>query len=71
MHGDSFLSSSGGIVHIKVLGRSMVFVNTAELAYELLEKRSSIYSDRCHLPMVVDLYVIPPFLDSVDRAEAV
>ncbi|KAF8490208.1 cytochrome P450 [Gautieria morchelliformis] len=45
----------GGLVHIKLLGQSMVIVGTADIAYELFEKRSSIYSDRTELPMVNDL----------------
>jgi hypothetical protein len=39
----------------------MIIVNTAELAYNLFEKRSSIYSDRCDFPMVKDLYVASSF----------
>ncbi|KAF8513276.1 cytochrome P450, partial [Gautieria morchelliformis] len=45
----------GGLVHIKIFGQSMVIVDTADIAYELFEKRSAIYSDRPELPMLVDL----------------
>ncbi|KAF8507777.1 cytochrome P450 [Gautieria morchelliformis] len=45
----------GGLVHIKVLRQSMVIANTADITYDLFEKRSSIYSDRTELPMVNDL----------------
>jgi hypothetical protein len=36
----------------------MVIVDTADIAYDLFEKRSSIYSDRTELPMLNDLCVI-------------
>ncbi|KAF8513280.1 cytochrome P450 [Gautieria morchelliformis] len=45
----------GGLVHIKVFGQSMVIVDTADIAYELFEKRSAIYADRTELPMLNDL----------------
>ncbi|KAF8511387.1 cytochrome P450 [Gautieria morchelliformis] len=45
----------GGLVHIKLLGQSMVIIDTADIAYELFKKRSSIYSDRTELPMLNDL----------------
>jgi len=35
----------------------MVVVNSADVAYELFEKRSSIYSDRSEFPMLNDLLV--------------
>ncbi|KAF8465421.1 cytochrome P450 [Gautieria morchelliformis] len=45
----------GGLVHIKVLRQSMVIANTADIVYDLFEKRSSVYSDRKDLPMLIDL----------------
>ncbi|KAF8513269.1 cytochrome P450, partial [Gautieria morchelliformis] len=45
----------GRLVHIKVLRQSIVIANTADITYELFEKRSSIYSDRTELPMLNDL----------------
>jgi hypothetical protein len=49
----------GDIVYANVCGNDMVFLNSAEVALDLLEKRSSIYSDRPRLPMLYELYVIP------------
>lgn len=45
----------GEIVYIHAFGTEMVFINSRRLAYELFEKRSSIYSDRPNFPMIVDL----------------
>ncbi|KAF8507774.1 cytochrome P450 [Gautieria morchelliformis] len=45
----------GGLVHIKIFGQSIVIIDTADIAYELFEKRSAIYSDRTELPMLKDL----------------
>lgn len=48
---------TGDLVYIKVFGQGMVFVNSAEVAYDMFEKASSIYSDRSEFPMLNDLYV--------------
>jgi len=40
---------------INVLGTRMCIINTAKVASELLDDRSSIYSDRPPMPMVCDL----------------
>jgi hypothetical protein len=37
----------------------MVLVNSADVAGDLFEKRSSIYSERCNFPMMNDLCVRP------------
>ena len=37
---------SGDIVHLKVLGQRMIVLNTVKAARDLLDKRSSVYSDR-------------------------
>ena len=47
----------GGIVHVNVYGKHMIYLNTLEAAKELLEKRSSIYSDRFEFTMLLDLWV--------------
>ncbi|KAI0819310.1 cytochrome P450 [Trametes gibbosa] len=39
-------SRYGDVVYVKVFGQPMVFLGSHEAAVELLEKRSSIYSDR-------------------------
>lgn len=47
--------STGDLVYLKVLGQPMIVVNSADVAYELFEKGSSIYSDRSDSPMLNDL----------------
>jgi hypothetical protein len=47
----------GDLVYLKVFGQSILVINSTDVAYELFEKRSSIYSDRTELPMLKDLYV--------------
>jgi hypothetical protein len=47
----------GDIFYLKVFGQSIVVINSADVAHELFEKRSSIYSDRTELPMIKGLYV--------------
>ncbi|KAI0311565.1 cytochrome P450 [Amylostereum chailletii] len=42
----------GDLVLVTIFGRRMIILNTAEVANELLEKRSSIYSDRPSFPLV-------------------
>ncbi|KAJ7731625.1 cytochrome P450 [Mycena metata] len=43
------------IIHLDLAGTSVVVLCSFEATDALLEKRSSIYSDRSHLPMLVDL----------------
>ncbi|PPQ88179.1 hypothetical protein CVT25_005144 [Psilocybe cyanescens] len=38
----------GNIMHIDILGKSHIIINSAKIAKELLDKRSSIYSNRPH-----------------------
>ncbi|KZV90273.1 cytochrome P450 [Exidia glandulosa HHB12029] len=45
----------GPIVHLQVLYRHLVIVNDAEVASDLCEKRSAVYSGRPPLPMISDL----------------
>jgi hypothetical protein len=35
------------LIHLNLLGTHVVVLNTAQAAAELLDKKSSIYSDRC------------------------
>ncbi|KAF8671233.1 cytochrome P450 [Rhizoctonia solani] len=42
------------VVSISVLGQTIVVLNSAKAANELLEQRSSIYSSRIQLPMISD-----------------
>ncbi|KAL1659902.1 cytochrome P450 [Schizophyllum commune] len=48
-------SSEGPLVMISILGKKMCIINTAKAATDLLDQRSSIYSDRPSMPMVCDL----------------
>jgi hypothetical protein len=43
---------TGDLVHVNVLGRSMVYVNSSDIARDLFERRSSVYADRPELPML-------------------
>ena len=49
--------SPGDVVYIHVLGQSLVFINSAEAAFDLLDKRGSIYSDKPSLVMAGELWV--------------
>ena len=41
----------GDVMHLTVLGKSLVIVSSKEAIAELFEKRGSIYSDRPIIPM--------------------
>ncbi|KAJ7654696.1 cytochrome P450 [Mycena polygramma] len=43
------------IIHLNVAGTSIIVLNSVEVANDLLDKRSSIYSDRPRLPMANEL----------------
>ncbi|KAI1795415.1 cytochrome P450 [Ganoderma leucocontextum] len=45
----------GDLVSIVLLGQPLVIINSYKHAYELLEKRSAIYSDRPHMIMAGDI----------------
>ncbi|KAI0371242.1 CyP450 monooxygenase [Pilatotrama ljubarskyi] len=47
----------GDLVYLDVLGQSILVLGTHEAAVDLLDKRSAIYSDRVHSP-IVELYVV-------------
>ena len=51
---------AGSIVYVHVLGYGIVFLNTAEAAVELLDKRGSIYSDKPSLIMCGEMCVAWP-----------
>ena len=48
---------SGDIIYISVLGQPIIILNSHAVSVELLEKRSSIYSDRPEFAMTKDMYV--------------
>jgi hypothetical protein len=43
---------SGDLVYLNFLGTSLLYVNSAEMAHELFDKKSAIYSDRPIVPML-------------------
>ncbi|KAF8525402.1 cytochrome P450, partial [Gautieria morchelliformis] len=45
----------GDLVYLNVLGQSIVIISSPDIAYELFEKRSSIYSDRYKFEMAAEL----------------
>ncbi|TFK48758.1 cytochrome P450 [Heliocybe sulcata] len=45
----------GDIVYLHVLANRFIFLNSPQVAYELLDKKSLIYSDRPVLPMASEL----------------
>ncbi|KAJ7750812.1 cytochrome P450 [Mycena metata] len=45
----------GDIVYVDAVGQPIVYLNSFEVTQDLLEKRSSIYSDRGDAPMLKDL----------------
>ncbi|TFK34662.1 cytochrome P450 [Crucibulum laeve] len=45
----------GDVTYLHVLGQGLVFLNSPEAAFDLLDKRGSIYSDKPQLVMVGDL----------------
>ena len=46
----------GDIIHVNIFGKHSIFLNSWEVANELLEKRSAIYSDRPRLVMTSEVY---------------
>ena len=51
------MRSGSNIVSYQVFGQSILVVNTAEAAFDLLDKRSANYSDRTPTP-IIDLCVL-------------
>ena len=45
----------GDICHLNILGRDIVFINSAKAASDLLDKRGAIYSGKPRLVMVGEL----------------
>lgn len=45
----------GDIIHVKVLGQSMIILGSMQRCNDIFEKRSSLYSDRVRLPMINEL----------------
>ena len=70
------LCHAGDMVYLEVFGKKFLMINSFEVASELLNKRSSIYSSRPHYVMVNELCVsakssavlIAPFSTSIQQA---
>ncbi|KAI0746722.1 cytochrome P450 [Daedaleopsis nitida] len=45
----------GDVVYVHVFGQGLLFVNSYEAAFDLMEKKGSIYSDKPHLVMAGEL----------------
>ncbi|PCH34884.1 cytochrome P450 [Wolfiporia cocos MD-104 SS10] len=54
----------GDIIHLDVLGKSLIIINSEEIAKDLLDKRSAKYSDRPRLVTGFDrFFVLQPYND--------
>ncbi|KAJ7142235.1 cytochrome P450 [Mycena epipterygia] len=51
----TFREWNSDIIHLNLAGTSMIVLSSLEATEALLEKRSSIYSDRPAMPMLIDL----------------
>ena len=49
------------MIYFNVLGQHFLILGSYERTTDLFEKRSSNYSDRMRLPMLVELYVLDSF----------
>ncbi|KAF8154861.1 putative monooxygenase [Crassisporium funariophilum] len=60
----------GDIMHVDIFGQSMVVINSTQMAKDLLDKRSNIYSDRPHFIFAGDMvgygetFVLQPYGDN-------
>ena len=52
----------GDMVYMNVLGNSTLFVNSYEIATDLLDKKSAITSSRTYTTMLCELWVAYPLL---------
>lgn len=48
---------SGGLVYVNLLGKDFIIITSARVAHELLDQRSTIYSERPYMP-ANKMYVI-------------
>jgi len=61
IHDYPLLINLGDVMHVKIFGQSMVILHSLQAARDLLDKRSSIYSDRPRFVLLSELYVFPSF----------
>ena len=55
------IENTGDVVHIKIFGQPLVILNSLKAARDLLDKRSSIYSDRPRFVLLAELWVASDF----------
>ena len=56
MDADAWLIlNTGDVVHIKIFGQPVVILNSLQASRDLLDKRSSIYSDRPRFVLLSEL----------------
>ena len=60
----------GDIVYAQVMGTPMLVVSSPDIAFDLLDKRSAIYSDRS-VSVMNELYALETFLTCIPTAESV
>ena len=60
---------SGPIMHLSVLGSSFIVLSSREVVVDLLEKRSTMYSDRPVIPMAGELWVVTCYLGFPSHTE--
>lgn len=48
-------ASIGDVIHLSALGQSIIILNSARSIYDLLERRSALYSDRPSTVMAGEL----------------
>jgi hypothetical protein len=58
-HDHPLLINAGDVIHVKIFAQSMVILHSLQAARDLLDKRSSIYSDRPRFVLLSELYVFP------------
>ncbi|KAL4063425.1 cytochrome P450 [Scleroderma citrinum] len=55
LRAEKWAKEYGRITYLHVFGKGLVFLNSPEAVFELLDKRSTIYSDRHHFVMANEL----------------
>ena len=50
------LMNPGDVIYLKIFGQSVVILHSLQAARDLLDKRSSIYSDRPRFVLLSELY---------------
>ena len=56
------------MIYLNILGEHYIILSSLEVVTDLLEKRSSNYSDRKHMTMVNELYVPHSFSQRIPQS---